>query len=554
MPRRPRGPGFVYSGVATLLAVAILAFSLSAQQPPPPAIAEFAPQAVDQITDAPDEQSSRFGAGEGDCAPGATGCELELGEQPPGAMAVRSTPEPIDVPRVRQCVGDPPRQIEDPQSPPCVPYWSGDNGGETHPGVARNEVRIALPYHDDTKEENLPREWEALESFFNKRFELYGRKIRLMPFNAGYDYADSLRPEVQTSHAQETVARQIDAFASMPYPDTGGSTIYYDQLARQKRVSAHSLVPRVGEEHFGRRHPHQWSYVPSMDLSGPNLAEFTCKQLKGKKARWAGSDQADKDRSFALVVVEYQEGFTDIGDTQQLLRSGCGIDTEIYTMRYKGDDGQASQNLVLDLKAEGYTTILCFCHIWPLCMGVFYAANQHQYHPEWVFASFPFIDHGTNTKACLRDQMSHMFGISAFSKWQSSDDSPVTWAIKEVDPSFSWPVEGQAQEWMLRRYTSLLMLASGIQLAGPNLTPETFASGLQRARFPNPETRYMAARAGFRGDHSMNDDYAPVWWGADRNSVWGAGPGAWCYVDGGKRYSLGGWPTQQLALFEGPCY
>ena len=35
-------------------------------------------------------------------------------------------------------------------------------------------------------------------------------------------------------------------------------------------------------------------------------------------------------------------------------------------------------------------------------------------------------------------------------------------------------------------YNELLILAAGIQLAGPNLTPETFAQGLASTTFPNP--------------------------------------------------------------------
>src|SRR5688572_17628614 len=161
MSDRPRTPGYAYTILAVTLVVLLATVALTARQPPPPTIAEFAPQAVENITDAPDDQSSSSGR-----AGGAGGAG---GETP--------TPPPVDAPvieqaRVRKCVGDPPRQIEDPQSPPCVPYWAGNNGGVTAPGVTRDLIRVAMRQSDFETA-------DAIARFFNQRFEFYGRKIWL---------------------------------------------------------------------------------------------------------------------------------------------------------------------------------------------------------------------------------------------------------------------------------------------------------------------------------------------------------------------------------------
>src|SRR5581483_8402822 len=133
--QRSRLPGAVNltAGVVILILVAVVALRVSAS--PPPSIAEFAPQPQKNIAQAPGEQSSAIGNGN-------TPSGLGSSQTPPAVPS--PTPLGAGV-RLLRCVGDPPRQIEDPQSPPCVPYWSGDNGGATAKGVTRDEVRIVVP-------------------------------------------------------------------------------------------------------------------------------------------------------------------------------------------------------------------------------------------------------------------------------------------------------------------------------------------------------------------------------------------------------------------------
>src|SRR5688572_2219369 len=116
---RPRAPGVAYAAVSVVLALLVGVLALTSRQSPPPTIAEFAPQAVERISDpSGDPGASRSSSGE------LRGSGVTAGEED-------VAPQTVDVARVRQCVGDPPRQVEDPQSPPCVPYFSGDNGGAT---------------------------------------------------------------------------------------------------------------------------------------------------------------------------------------------------------------------------------------------------------------------------------------------------------------------------------------------------------------------------------------------------------------------------------------
>src|SRR5207248_11263003 len=100
---------------AVLLVAIVIPLALRAAQGSPPAIAEFAPRPQHPITNAPSEQTSTVGR---------NGNGAAVGPSPSPSPSA----SPAGPPRaaVKHCVGDPPRQTEDPQSPPCVPFWSGN--------------------------------------------------------------------------------------------------------------------------------------------------------------------------------------------------------------------------------------------------------------------------------------------------------------------------------------------------------------------------------------------------------------------------------------------
>ena len=138
--------GFVNAVVSVAILIIVASLAITSAQSPPPAIAELAPSAVQQIKDAPSEQTSTAGEGEGggDGGFGATTTRCHHATLAPG-QAPPTTAPPIERARVRRCVGNPPRQTEDPQSPPCVPYFEGDNGGATYRGVTKDTITLTIP-------------------------------------------------------------------------------------------------------------------------------------------------------------------------------------------------------------------------------------------------------------------------------------------------------------------------------------------------------------------------------------------------------------------------
>jgi hypothetical protein len=137
-------------------------------------------------------------------------------------------------------------------------------------------------------------------------------------------------------------------------------------------------------------------------------------------------------------------------------------------------------------------------------------------------------------------------------------EEPYYQAMREVDqantPKGPDSVDVEVDQEV---YRNLLMLFSGFQMAGPNLSPKTFADGLARTRFPNPNTPLREGRVGFAGyTYSMTIDGAEFWFGAGQPSPYPdtSGNGAICYVNDGERHLAGQWPKGGDPFFSGPCY
>ena len=163
--KRPRGPGFTYTVLALVLVVLVAALALTARQPPPPTIAEFAPQAVEQITESPDDQSSSVGRG-----PGGTGDGLGDGGDDGGVGApLESADRRAARPQVRR------RSAAADRGPAVAAVRPVLGGRQRRRDVARasRATRSASPAPDNE------RRAAALRAFFNKRFEFYGRKLQV---------------------------------------------------------------------------------------------------------------------------------------------------------------------------------------------------------------------------------------------------------------------------------------------------------------------------------------------------------------------------------------
>lgn len=558
--RRPRLPGFALLTSGGVLFVLIIVVALSAQAAPPPTVSELAPQAARQITEVAEElggtagSGSSGGEGTGGSGPGGEGAPPGEVEEPRPA----ASDAPIETERVRMCIGNPPRQIEDPQSPPCVPYWGGtDNGGATWKGVTATEIRVAvgnyIRWDDSAQASGDADEYEEVvqryETFFNRRFEFYGRKLNLIT----YVPTRPASPAVNMRADAVKVDEELKAFAATQYTEQDGRHyVFFDALAQRQImgvVTGSGGMSHTDEQHLAEHAPYQWDYAPTIDRMFAGYGEFICKVLAGERPAYAAPPESQEpERKFGIIV---DTGFkdtppADIGPLRAVMDE-CGARPVVVEW---AQDGPTTP-LLLDLKDQGVTSVMYTGQAGNLAIRFMNEAGSQGYHPEWLVWDLGFQDSDSAAIYYPKNQAPHIFGLQVFNKTLGLEDTPYVWASREVAPDAP-PPQGDHYE---RLYKSLLLLASGIQMAGPELTPANFEEALMRTQFPNPGAAgppYYQARVGFPGTHSMQQDMAMVWVGAtERSPATDLSP-SFCYVDLGRRYGLGQWP-QEAEFFSGPC-
>jgi hypothetical protein len=426
-------------------------------------------------------------------------------------------------------VGDPPRQTEDPQSPPCINYFEGDNGGATAKGVTADEIRVAVTKGSP----EWPTHYEALAKHFNARYELYGRKLRITEV-----LYDPQHPDAATAEADEAV----DAFAVLE--EYGGSNFDMSQFqrdaARRGMLTVLNWTTPASADFYRELAPYAWNYAPVIDEVQRGAADLVCSSLVDRPARYAGPDLRARERKFGV----FRGPGVDVSQFKRLV-ARCGVDdVPVYDVRL-GMTSETKEGTWLSARTDNVTSVLLFVTgdtytQWAL------SSARDDYQPELVTTGMGVHENEAQWMLAGRaSDRSRLFGVWGTNKLLPASDSPSHWAYREAtgasDPNLTHLYNGA--------YHQLLVLASGIQMAGPHLTPESFARGLQKASFPNPgagDAPYYQARAGFGpGDYAMIDTFAAAWFNDSAPSYGGIGVsqrGGWCYVRHGRRWDHGAWP------------
>jgi hypothetical protein len=445
------------------------------------------------------------------------------------------------------------KQVEgDGYSPPCFAF-AGDNGGATTRGVTADTVKVTyrmtsdppllkfladmvdLPF--DETNEDLVRTAEGLVDYFNQRFQFYGRHIELTRVEGNGTVVGELTGGGQDAAVNDAlkVASEEQAFADV----TALSQPYADALADQHVINLG--VPYMSQDWFSQRRPYSWSSFPDCTTAAEASAEVAVKAILGRPAKYAGGDLADRDRKIGIIApnnLEYQQC---VGRAIDLIEDG-GFKVD-YTKEYTLDVGQAQNNartIVSELIADGVTSVAFAGD--PLTLGAMASvADQQNYHPEWLVIGVGFVDLdlvGQIIQKNSGEEWGSAFGGSPWAGQQAATSSEGYKAYKSVrqdEPSLLVDI----------LYYQIYQLAIGLQMAGPNLTPETYETGM----FAYPEGTGAAGTWDFTPGHYTGIiDIRILWWQGDTPSPWNNEPGV--YKDDGTRVRQGEVPEEELKVFQ----
>jgi len=436
-------------------------------------------------------------------------------------------------------------RIPSPTAQPCVPVFTGANGGSTWTGVTGSTITVAyylpppggltslLPGATDPPAITMANA-QAMVTMLNKIVPLYGRHVVLVAYHGTGGSSDAVAGRADAI----TVAQSLHAFASINGP--AQTSAYQDELARQ-HVLCIDCGLGVPYADYQQNSPYLWGLLPTPDTLLNEALDFVVGQLVGKHAIYAGeASMRTRTRTFAVVAyqsnppvfgaltAELDKKFTPLG-----LRT---VTTQNYLLDLPQLPSEAA-TIAAHLKRSGATTVI-FAGDPLMPIYLTRAAAAIGYFPEWIVTGTVFTDTSTLARYYDQSEWSHAFGISSL-------PVPLPPNQNEARTLFRWyygtDPQGKTANVILQ---PIELLYNGLELAGPDLTPFSFRGGM--FNYPptgggptQPLIAYGNRGALPRPSYSSPADFTILWWdptahGPDEEGV--VGTGLYRYADGGKRY------------------
>jgi hypothetical protein len=438
----------------------------------------------------------------------------------------------------------------DPYSPPCIAF-SGENVGSTSKCVTGTEIHVAYRVLDEKgfqqtlaqlaganlidTPETVRNTVTALSEYFNKYFQFYGRKMVIDFYNGvGSSTNELLGQGIDKAEADGDTVASMGSFADL----SAGTEPYGDAL--YKRQIVNFGVPYLSREWMSSRRPYSWSLATDCSIVTETVSDYALKRLLDQPAVNAGGALQGKPRVVTAIAPDnpwYQEC---VHAGEDVIRAGRGGRSwDVTPIAYQLDLGTMSNqaaNLVPKLQSQGITTIVCGCDpIFPVFLSG--AAARAGYYPEFINIGVALDDFDLVGQLWHPDFVKHSFGISPLGDDASKPSTQsIGYAayktVRQDEPAFSVDLI----------YYQMYMLATGIQMAGPNLTPDSLEAGM----FAYPKKLGPAGLWGYGpGDYTPQDDVREIYWDPAAISSYNSKQGAWVDPNPGARYSRGNIPAGQ---------
>jgi hypothetical protein len=442
----------------------------------------------------------------------------------------------------------------DPYSPPCISF-SGNNGGATSPGVSANQINVTYRITSDSESfqqtlaslgganivdttADIERTISALATYFDNHFQFYGRKLNIEYFNGQGSITNELlgSGQQQADADAVTAAQQLHAFAEL----NGASEPYGVALSGQHVVNFG--VPYLSASFMANYAPYMWSLDTESNDVVSATQELYLKSMAGGPATYAGGSLKGQPRKVAIIAPSdpwYQTAAQSA--VQEAAAAGHPVaDNVQYQLNLSTLSSQAA-TVISQLQNDGITTVFCGCDpVFPVYLTS--RAAEQGYQPEWIVAGVALTDQDIVGQLFQQSEWSHAFGVSFNGPTLPKQQTFGYAAYKQVSPN----TEPANSVDII--YAQMYEMAIGLQMAGPNLTPQSFENGMRaypgsQAGAPNA----LYGTWGFPDGHfTPQEDWTFIYWNPSMTSPYNDKTGA--YVFSKTRTKIGSYGGGPLPL------
>ncbi|HEX6417464.1 MAG TPA: hypothetical protein VFZ77_03180 [Acidimicrobiales bacterium] len=438
---------------------------------------------------------------------------------------------------------------------------SAERGGDSAPGVTGDTITVVawLPNEsdpiysivrqglgiDDTIDE-VEQTYRGLAEVFQAYYETYGRAVELEFVRASGSMLDPV-----AGRADAVRAAELDPFAVLGGPLLAST--WTEELHARGVVCV--ACPGISDGE-----PTSFGILPSQSQVQAHVVDYVATKLKGGTADLAGEGVRGELRVFGQLSLAQSDA--DERRAERYVEAFADEGIEIAeSATFPLDPGRAAElatGIVAKMKDAGVTTVVVRAD--PISLPAFTReATKQDWYPEWVIGGYQFTDTSTFARAFDQQQWSHAFGLSFLPPRAAPELTPAyrlhEWYHGEPPP---------ADDSLLLVYPQVALFFTGVHLAGPDLTAETFRDAL--FAFP-PTPRAVTQPSvdygfglwtdkddpeGYEGDYAGIDDMVEIWWDAEAqgpDETGAEGTGLYRYVHGGRRYFLGDYGPE-LEVFD----
>ena len=437
----------------------------------------------------------------------------------------------------------------------CYAPFTGDNGGATADGVTADTITIAvyqgmandpiISYITDAIKVNDTNAQQAetmtnMVNYFETYYETYGRKVKLEFVEGTGNASDETAARADAVHIAEDIK---------PFMVWGGPALtnaFADELSAHG-VQCLACTPGQPPDWYTQRDPNVFGIATGAEQAQVHVLEMIKKQLIGKNAVHAGDEFVNSPRKFGYLWIESSSTSKDLADKFSAGMSAAGAPLA-ESVSYQLDPAsiqQSASQAIAKFKAAGVTSIIFSGD--PVAPRDFTKeATAQGYFPEWVIGVSALVDLNAFARTYDQDQWKHAFGYSGLAAKLSPDVSGYyalyKWFTGQEPPA-------KDTIGIFAPYPAVFFAT--LQGVGPKLTHATWKDALFNGA---PTASAISEPSLSWGNHNIwpdpdyvgIDDATEIWWdpsASGPDEIRKQGQGMYEFVDGGKRYLPGTWPT-----------